>query len=361
MDELFLADENHGSMACVDCHGGDPEQETRALAHVGMAADPTLDPAASVCASCHQQIATDSATSLHTTLAGIRQSLIDRAGGTMPPELDTAFGNHCGRCHSSCGDCHISMPATVGGGLLSGHQIRKTPPMALVCTACHGSRVSDEYRGDNPGLPADAHYFKGLQCTSCHGAAEMHGSGDANATHRYQVSAAPRCVDCHPADAAFDQTLHHTLHKDPQGDSLLSCQVCHSVGYKTCSSCHVSLSAEGDPIYEVNAPSFESVLTFKIGKNPMMDSLHPEKWVPVRHVPIDPDNYAYYGAELLSAFDVSSTWKLATPHNVQRNTPQTASCDSCHGQRELFLAPEDLHPYEIDANAGVVVSDAELP
>ena len=118
----------------------------------------------------------------------------------------------------------------------------------------------------------------------------------------------------------------------------------------------------GAAVYEVNAPSHESLMTFKIGKNPAPDALHPAKWVVVRHVPIDPDNYAYYGAGLLTSFNARPTWRLATPHNIQKVTAQNASCTaSCHGKRELFLAPADLATYEVSANASVVVSDTELP
>lgn len=327
-----------------------------------MVSDPTVGDGGP-CATCHPIIAAASQNSLHSTLAGIRQSFIDRSGGAgMPAALQPAFDNSCARCHSSCGDCHLSVPNAAGGGLLSGHRMRKTPPMNLVCTACHGSRVSDEYKGGNPGISADVHYSKGMQCVGCHTGAEMHGVGEAGATHRYDITSAPQCADCHPDDAAFKTITEHVLHRETDGSMKLGCQVCHSTTYKNCSSCHVSLDGEGRAIYEVNAPSHESLMTFKIGYNPRRDALHPAKFVTLRHVPIDPDNYAFYGANLLTDFDARPTWRLATPHNIQRITPQSESCTaSCHGQRELFLGPDDLAPYEVTANAGVVVPDVDLP
>ncbi|MGM0574118.1 MAG: hypothetical protein ACQEXJ_00090 [Myxococcota bacterium] len=362
VDSSFLDDPNHGSLGCVGCHGGDPDAETRAEAHVEMSPDPTVGDGG-VCADCHGDIAEFNANSLHTTLAGIRQSIAVRSGGgELPHELDQAFDNHCASCHSSCGNCHVSVPKSAGGGLLAKHQFKKTPPMTLVCTACHGSRVADEYKGNNEGVSADLHYFRGMQCADCHSGAEMHGVEAGDVTHRYDVAAAPKCGDCHPDDGAFNEVAAHSVHRDGDGQNLLSCQVCHSSTYKNCSSCHVSINDEDKAVYEVNPPNHESYMTFKIGLNPKRDDLHPAKWVPVRHVPIDPDNYAFYGDDLLTSFDARSTWRMATPHNVQRVTPQNDNCnDSCHGNRALFLSPDDLADYEIDANADVVVSDEEMP
>jgi thiosulfate/3-mercaptopyruvate sulfurtransferase len=362
VDAAFLDDTNHGVQGCDACHGGDPQGEARADAHLGLVADPTVGDGGP-CKVCHIQIAELSARSLHTTMRGIRHSLVARSGGaTLVPPLETAFNNHCSRCHSSCGNCHISTPAAAGGGLLAGHKVKKTPPMTNVCSACHGSRVTDEYKGQNAGLPADLHYFRGMQCTACHSGAEMHGEGADGVTSRYQVTSAPRCTDCHPDDTAFGEEMAHQVHREADGTPLLSCQVCHSVTYKNCSSCHVSLTDEGAAIYEVNAPSHESLMTFKIGLNPSRDALHPEKWVPVRHAPGDPLDYAFYGEGLLTSFDAEPTWHLATPHNIQRVTPQNGGCTAtCHGVRELFLGPGDLAPYEVDANAHVVVPDEALP
>jgi thiosulfate/3-mercaptopyruvate sulfurtransferase len=76
--------------------------------------------------------------------------------------------------------------------------------------------------------------------------------------------------------------------------------------------------------------------------------------VVLRHAPIDPDNFAFYGKDVLANYDALSTWKYATPHNIQRNTPQTKTCDSCHGNADLFLNAKDLKPYELEANKGVI-------
>ena len=229
--------------------------------------------------------------------------------------------------------------------------------MTRTCTACHGSRVGDEFRGLNSGHAADVHYNRGMQCTDCHSGAEMHGTAGGDPPHRYAVPDAPRCVTCHPDDDDFRGETAHAMHRDGDGEPKLACQVCHSGAYKQCYGCHVSLEG-GAAVYEVNAPTFESVMAFKIGLNPLQDDLHPEPYVVLRHAPIDPGNFAFYGADLLPAFDALPTWRMATPHAIQRATSQNESCGACHGVRELFLGPDDLAPYEIDANRSVLLEDA---
>lgn len=77
--------------------------------------------------------------------------------------------------------------------------------------------------------------------------------------------------------------------------------------------------------------------------------------MPVRHVPVDPDSFAYYGENLLSNFDDQPTWHYTTPHNIQRETPQTESCSSYHGNEALFLTAEKVKPEELEANRSVIV------
>jgi thiosulfate/3-mercaptopyruvate sulfurtransferase len=328
---------------------------------VGLVRDPSLKNPGGTCGTCHTGVMETAPYNLHSTLAGIRYSFVERGGGSMHPGNQTAFDNHCGSCHSSCGQCHISVPTRAGGGFFAGHEIKRTPPMNTGCAACHGSRVGDEYKGLNVGIPSDVHYNKGMQCTACHGAAEMHGAGAEGVTSRYQVETAPRCEDCHPDDAEFRANQSHAMHRDDEGRLELACQVCHSVQYKNCYACHTVLE-EGKAVYEVNAPSHESVFAFKIGHNPMNDERHPQKWVTLRHAPAAPDNYEYYGQDLMTSFAEAPTWKLATPHNIQRKTPQAEGCmATCHKQAALFLSAEDLLDYEVEANATVVVETPPGP
>lgn len=98
-------------------------------------------------------------------------------------------------------------------------------------------------------------------------------------------------------------------------------------------------------------------MQFKIGRNPLPDEVHPWEYVLLRHVPIEPDTFAFYEDILLTSFDSTPTWKLATPHNIQRITPQNATCNNCHGQEELFLTADDIRPARWEANASVVVDE----
>ena len=100
-----------------------------------------------------------------------------------------------------------------------------------------------------------------------------------------------------------------------------------------------------------------SVMGFKIGLNPLRSEDRPWKYVPLRHVPIDPEAFAQYGEGLLPNFSAVPTWKYATPHNIQRGTPQTETCEACHGNADIFLTADDLLPYEVEANKGVIVEE----
>jgi cytochrome c5 len=49
----------------------------------------------------------------------------------------------------------------------------------------------------------------------------------------------------------------------------------------------------------------------------------------------------------------------ATPHNIQKNTPQNASCQSCHGSDgSIFLTADKVSAEELEANQAVIVNMA---
>ena len=346
-DGEFLQDV-HNSVGCVVCHGGDRVAEDIEAAHIGLVADPSEDN----CDTCHSEIAEKNETSLHTTLQGFTSALEARgADFEENPELGECFENHCQQCHVSCGQCHVSRPDEAGGGFISGHEFKSVPNMKNNCVACHGSRVGDEFLGDNEGVPKDVHRKKGMQCSSCHGE-ELHGSGEL-AENRYHTVTSASCEDCHEdVWTTTDTNPQHAQHL-----SDLSCQVCHSVDYKNCYGCHVSIDDEGIPC----RTSEPSVMTFKIGLNPIRSSETPYEYVVLRHVPTCTGGFDYYGEDLLPDFNSQPTWKYATPHNIQLDTPQNASCESCHGNAELFLTEDDLRPEEIEANQGVIVPHIPEP
>ena len=133
----------------------------------------------------------------------------------------------------------------------------------------------------------------------------------------------------------------------------LQCQVCHSVEYKNCYNCHVQLSDEDQPYFHIDP----SQMLLRIGHNPIRSPERPWEFVLLRHVPVARDTFAFYGDDLLSNYDNRPTWTYATPHNIQRQTPQNASCNACHGNTEVFLTEDDVAPDELGANQNVIVHE----
>ncbi len=346
------AEDAHAFINCTACHGGQPVDDM-AAAHTDLVADPAADPEAS-CGTCHPDIAPHAAESLHYSLAGYDTVLYARSTPDNHETLEYMESYHCDSCHAACGDCHISQPDSVGGGLLEGHTYVRTPPMSRTCTGCHGSRVKNEYYGLNEGVTGDVHLRQArLLCTDCHTSDAMHGIGEtAGAEHRYDGAQQPTCESCH-ADVvgANSDIMSHQIH----GTEILSCQACHSVAYTNCTNCHVDRTEDDVPYYSVE----EHSLGFYLGQNVLRDSDRPYRYVPVRHVPVDPDSFSAYGENLLNNFLNRPTWAYATPHNIQRLTPQTQSCLSCHSNDDVFLTMDKVAPAERGgANLAVIVDEA---
>ena len=332
-----------------------------------MIARPSEDFEAS-CSSCHSEVTSEYQTALHATQGGYWDAINARAGVENHPALEEMFGNHCSSCHTTCGDCHVSQPASVGGGLIDGHLFQETPSITRNCTACHGSRVGNEYLGKNEGIQADVHFRQArMSCVDCHSGSQMHSSNGVcedchdgvtnlavEQTNRYSGPAETACEDCHTG--VVDEATQNPMHKQHAGQ--LQCQVCHSVSYTNCDSCHVSISEEsGNPMFKTDG-TYQS---FIIGKNPLQNYHRPYEYVVLRHVPVDPESYAFYGDDLLPNFNAIPTWVYATPHNIQLNTPQTESCDSCHGNSEIFLTVDKVQEEEIDANSPVILEEVPDP
>ena len=352
VDNEKFAQTTHGKQACTDCHGGVQSPEKDA-AHEGLVASPSSMPD-KYCAECHQEQTSTYASALHSTQQGYWTAINTRSVPENHPALEGMFDNHCATCHTTCGECHVSQPKNVGGGLFTGQVFEKTPPMTRSCTACHGSRVGNEFLGKNEGFPGDVHFREArMNCVKCHEGADLHGtttdamSADAN---RYVGMEEPQCVDCHPTAApGGDNNPMHQSH-----GNLLSCQVCHSITYTSCDGCHVAVSEKsGNPYFETDA----TYSTFLIGRNPIQTEERPYLYVPVRHVPVDPNSYEYYGDNLLPNFNTLPTWVYSTPHNIQKNTPQNASCTVCHGSDgAIFLTADKVRAEELEANQSVIVN-----
>lgn len=372
--EVFFTDDPHGGVKCTKCHNGNSNTSDKNAAHATVVAHPSEQPE-NFCYSCHPEgdalhtVLANFQTSIHKTQEGYFERFTLRAGYDLRDDdhLLTEFNAECGKCHASCGQCHISRPISVGSGFIDGHMFKPTPNMQNNCTACHGSRVGAEYFGENTSytdmdgaaIRGDVHRFSYLKrCEFCHDGHEMHGDG-TELTYRYDDAnqLMPKCEDCHNDVAAGND--YHNYHWSGSG-SKLACQVCHAQPYKSCNSCHVG----GDGI------TGSSYQTLKIAKNYLKSANRDYDFITVRHIPIAPDTYAGWGVTDLPHFETSEpTWKLATPHNIQRWTAQTevesGGCYSkCHDS-DLYLVEADIQHYndsnyvtrEIQANSALFMDD----
>lgn len=347
----------HGEIECIVCHLGDSMvRSDKEAAHEDLIPYPSEDPEL-FCASCHPDEVENFEQSLHFSQAGYFERFERRAGFSLEdPGYEHAleeFDMECGACHASCGQCHVSRPRSVQGGFVQGwaHEFKGTPDMDENCTACHGSRVGEEYTGANPGAKADYHYISlAKRCDFCHSGYQMHGGDGTELTYRYDENntAALQCESCH--SGASDQNTYHTQHWVGESGVTLACQVCHSQTYKNCNGCHVG----GEGI------TGSSYLTFEIGRNYLKDNSRYENYdyIAVRHIPVAPNTFEEWGIDDLPNFETSEpTWKLTTPHNIQRWTPQTEveegeSCGvACHDS-DYYLRAEDITLYK-DANGGL--------
>ena len=350
VDLEAFGEDKHSSLSCTDCHGGDDALDKEA-AHTDMVSDPSAG--GGQCVMCHSEVTDTFETSLHATQAGYWTAIDARSTPEDHPPLEEMFGNHCAGCHTTCGDCHVSQPNSVGGGLIEGHVFNQKPSMTRNCTACHGSRVGSEYLGKHEDIKADVHFRQGrMNCVDCHTGTELHGAyttpeGELP-LHRYDGAQLPNCRDCHETVGATDDVIQmHQMHSEN-----LSCQTCHSVSYTSCDGCHVAVSEDtGNPFFRTEG----TYLSFLIGQNPLQNDERPYDFVPVRHIPVAPTSYEFYGDDLLSNFDALPTWAYATPHNIQLNTPQNESCEACHGNPEFFLTEDKVAASEINANQNVIV------
>lgn len=353
-DQDFLAS-IHNIQGCLGCHSAGEEAVDLGGPHEGVMRDPSQDPE-EACGGCHSTEVKLAATGLHQTLTGYRSALEQRGADFDDPHMQEAFDKHCDTCHASCGQCHVSRPNYTDGGLISGHEMQEFPPVKETCMACHGVRVANEYTGKNEGVPGSVHWLEGsMACYDCHQASQFHGEGaEASHLNRYECPESPQCLDCHNStDPEWANIVEHILHRES-----VACGVCHVSGpYKNCYGCHVATDEMGQPYYTTK----ESQMQFKIGHNPLKSSERPWDYVLVRHIPVEPDTFAFYGPMLLSEFDNAPTWKYATPHNIQRITPQNETCNNCHGKPELFLTADDVRPARWEANADVMVDKDEIP
>ncbi|OQY48431.1 MAG: hypothetical protein B6242_02280 [Anaerolineaceae bacterium 4572_78] len=325
----------HNVRGCVNCHAGVGGTDDFTEAHTDLIKSPSATPIES-CGDCHPKITDVTGSSSHFNVAGMTNALTARGANLANPNMFRAFD---GKFNADCGQCHVSRPDSMGGGLIKGHEFFINTPEDMVCESCHGSVVVAEYKGQNEGVLPDVHWSQAeMDCNSCHKIGEMHGDGQTYTNSRESVL---NCTDCH--DLTDSDVEQHQIHEE------VACQVCHSAGaYTNCSGCHVS-DEEGMTLDSMQ-------LDFKIGLNANPTEKHPWTYQLVRHVPVTTDTFAAYGNNLLPDFDNVPTWKGTSPHNIQKITPQNETCGNCHSEPDLFLQPKDIAQAEVTSNAKVVVS-----
>jgi len=387
--DAFL-ESTHGRFGCVYCHGGVEPAANRDEAHVDNF---TVHVDTAKCESCHRTAVENHPKSLHSKFNHLTyedQEFIDRAAAherrvTNDPHkkalMAQGIDQACGDCHrTTCGSCHIVMPEPAHGGFPnSGHVFYKKPNPVYNCTACHGSRKSKEFllsevdtelvNASDLGpmeLKEDVHYNQhGMSCADCHDSKWMHENDEQmNYKLRYENDYLVRCEDCHvngKEQQFADASMHHQIHGDPDGNAPhLQCQVCHSQAYPNCLSCHVSPTDTTEP------PADYKFYTLKIAKNPYKNVDYYTQEIPalaekfpydyslVRRPPIVYDIFEEFEPGILDNFALYPTWKYATPHNIQKNTPQTANgCQGCHDDDRLYMTEAYLESLVIPDNVGL--------
>lgn len=400
--------------SCVWCHGGVSPVEIELGITNAMEEGHAYDTEKAIirdaslsseekCMICHSDISNRNRFSTHSMLWGERYKVALRSYGVesldnCPVEVVDEFNNECMSCHTTCGQCHVSRPNSVGGGFLYRHQFKKTPEMRNNCTACHGSRIGVDFFGYNEGEglsgnARDIHYGKGMNCLSCHGHQsgfeDFHGSGNEEMNPpktRYAVEGLATCEVCH--SELSSSNLYHIVHwPDNSSSSDLSCFVCHSQPYNNCNSCHTEgewkngyTEVENDIF--VGGGNYKEYPEFRIAFNPAYENpdgnwspslkAHSNnKWILVRHIPVVSDTYAPWDIGIDDIdLTVSETWEYTSPHNILRWTAQTDTsgmggiCSAkCHTDGidnvDLYLWKTfvDTSTNDLNANLHIVVDD----
>jgi thiosulfate/3-mercaptopyruvate sulfurtransferase len=355
----------HGKIPCVACHNGVDNTDDKTKAHSGnFLKKPSLN-AAEKCGTCHTDIYLGTKNSLHEQGWGQKSMVVLRSGLPNIPNgfdqlsqaMKDGYKTNCGKCHATCGDCHIVRPKAGEGGLANGHQFVKTPDMRNVCVTCHVSRGGHAYFGQATGTQPDVHLTKKqFTCLSCHTKNELHGDGKIY-DQRYKMELLPKCENCH--NNLSTSNSYHSVHI-----KNLSCHTCHSQDYNNCGSCHIHGEGARIPAY----------LDYKIGLNPIPET-KPFKFALLRRSLTAPDSWKEYGVANLPNYNVKPNYKYTTPHNILKWTPRTKvdsgkPCfDACHiiknndgsyRNKDLYLFRSDLLDWEVGSTQSITV-DNKLP
>lgn len=350
----------HGELACLDCHSKPQGDATTPTWHVKIQTDPTAD-GGEVCASCHGQDMIDSfKASLHFTMNGVAKGLCERLEQTpeAQPLFDDVFYEPqmymgCNTCHATCGQCHVSNPNIVGGGLLNSHSFGK-PEAESSCNPCH-------YENSEYHLEVDVHATKhNMSCVDCHtDPVEFHGrpvselkegklhykGPESNETGLIEPDMKSgivqvTCVQCHE-----DKTQNHPV-EGVDHFSKMECFACHTMPYANCFGCHdgekpeyIGAWGNGDP----------DTLNVKLGLSIPADPT--SKLTTLNHVGMTEGAFGE-GAPVVDTQnpETKAMWKPFAAHFITTKPfvsdaakASGNTCDNCHdGNLDIFLRVENL-------------------
>lgn len=174
--------------------------------------------------------------SLHKTAKGMEfwyskeNSGFEQVTGVPYGELS------CSSCHvKSCDVCHA---AEKGGKRVYSESAAKNQGLCLKCHVKHAAiyKIDSENHEENP------HNAKGMICTDCHSARDMHGDGIQYDSMKQPGAIAAKCETCH---SNIEKSVSHTIHGDK-----LDCTACHVRQVVSCANCHMgTLKKEHKKVY----------------------------------------------------------------------------------------------------------------
>ncbi|MCA9322769.1 MAG: hypothetical protein KDB53_18655, partial [Planctomycetes bacterium] len=205
---------HHGTVACVECHGGVAEGKTLETAHTGDYRGPIsrLD-VPTLCGSCHADVVKMSVVGLSS--ATFREYAISGHGRAVMVD-----GKERSAVCTDCHGAHAALPASDPNSPVNAARQPAT------CGRCHENAElmtaferptveCEKYAADPHGSVAMLGDRSAPSCSSCHG---------AHATLRVIPESADTCGRCHEAEVT---SLRESPHRT-EGASAVSCQACHA-------------------------------------------------------------------------------------------------------------------------------------
>jgi hypothetical protein len=162
--------------------------------------------------------------SLHYTAKGM-EYWYDKANRGLELLSDVPYSNlTCKNCHvSGCDRCH---KVEKDKKLIYSTEAAKNQTMCLGCHAREQAIIGIDRAAKQP----DVHVAKGMKCTDCHSARDMHGDGIEYVSMKQPGAMDPKCEKCHPTVKPTDS---HTVHGEK-----VDCKACHVRHVVSCTNCH---------------------------------------------------------------------------------------------------------------------------